>query len=114
MIDWPQVSQLRHEVSAEDFDEVVDLFFEEVEEITVRLANADQTTNLREDLHFLKGSALNLGFSAFAELSQLGESLCAKVAAKQVNVPEILSIYLGSKIARGFNSPVQLYPRHDA
>ena len=32
MIDWTRVSELRDEVGAEDFDEVVELFLEEVDE----------------------------------------------------------------------------------
>ena len=32
MIDWPRVTELREEVGAEDFEEVVEIFLEEVEE----------------------------------------------------------------------------------
>ncbi|WP_442970022.1 hypothetical protein [Roseovarius sp. ZX-A-9] len=36
MIDWSRVAELRSEIGAEDFDEVVELFLEEVEaEISV-------------------------------------------------------------------------------
>ena len=38
MIDWSQVAQLRDDVGVEDFDDVLDIFFEEVEEVTARLA----------------------------------------------------------------------------
>ena len=37
MIDWARVSELRDEVGAEDFDEVVELFLEEVEEAIAAL-----------------------------------------------------------------------------
>ena len=33
MIDWSRVNELRDEVGAEDFEEVVELFLEEVEEV---------------------------------------------------------------------------------
>ena len=37
MIDWARVSELRDEVGAEDFDEVVELFLEEVDEAIAAL-----------------------------------------------------------------------------
>jgi HPt (histidine-containing phosphotransfer) domain-containing protein len=78
MIDWERVAQLREEVGPEDFIEVVDLFLEEVDGVTARLALASEGTRLRDDLHFLKGSALNLGFDAFGRLCQEGEKAVAR------------------------------------
>ena len=44
MIDWPRVKELREEVGAEGFGEVVDLFIEEVEEVISKLGeNLDRT-----------------------------------------------------------------------
>jgi hypothetical protein len=63
MIDWTCVSDLREEVGDEDFQEVISLFVEEVESA---LAGLDPAAPASEDLHFLKGSALNLGFTALA------------------------------------------------
>ena len=37
MIDWEQVTALRDQVGADDMDEVIDLFIEEVEAVTNRL-----------------------------------------------------------------------------
>jgi HPt (histidine-containing phosphotransfer) domain-containing protein len=99
MIDWSQVAQLRREVGAKDFDEVLDLFFEEVEEGIARLPALAQSLQLGEDLHALKGSALNLGFSVFAEACHKGELLCAKKGAEGVDIPAILSTYSESKQA---------------
>ncbi|MCX7646704.1 MAG: Hpt domain-containing protein [Rhodobacteraceae bacterium] len=78
MIDWDRVAQLREEVGPEDFAEVVDLFLEEVDGVTARLALAPDGSRLRDDLHFLKGSALNLGFDAFSRLCQEGERAAAR------------------------------------
>ncbi|NRA98300.1 MAG: Hpt domain-containing protein [Rhodobacteraceae bacterium] len=64
MILWSRVQELRDEVGDEDFAEVVELFLEEVEAALDRLATAPE--NVREELHFLKGSALNLGFRGLA------------------------------------------------
>ena len=97
MIDWERVNTLRDEVGAEDFDEVVELFLDEVEEVVARLHATPDLNTLEEDLHFLKGSALGLGFSAFSALCQTGESLSAKGNADAVDLPEILKSYSDSK-----------------
>ena len=97
MIQWARVSELYNEIGADDFDEVVELFLEEVEEVVDRLrANADLTC-LEEDLHFLKGSALNLGFKAFSDLCQEGETLSANHRACDVGLTKILETYDQSK-----------------
>lgn len=93
MIDWTRVAGLREDVGDDGFDEVIELFLEEVDETISRLrAGADQST-LGEDLHFLKGSALGLGFIAFSEQCQTGESLCAAGEAVNVDLPGLLACY---------------------
>ncbi|MFL4469358.1 Hpt domain-containing protein [Tateyamaria armeniaca] len=99
MIDWQRVINLREEIGEEDFDEVVPLFIEEVTEITDRLSTAVDLNTLEEDLHCLKGSALNLGFSLFADLCGAGESLAARGEAASVDVPAILNSFETSKRA---------------
>ena len=99
MIDWSQVRTLREEVGPEDFDEVVELFLEEVEEVVTRLkSNADVTT-LEEDMHFLKGSAMNLGFESFSKLCQDGEVMSANGQAEALDVGSVLECYQSSKVA---------------
>lgn len=98
MIDWKRVNELRDEIGVEDFAEVVDLFLEEVEQITEKLRKAPDFDTLGEDLHFLKGSALNLGFRNFSILCQAGETASGEGAAKTVDVGEILTSYDLSKI----------------
>ena len=68
MIDWQRVHELQDEVGLEDFHEVVDLFLEEVEEVVERLKGTPDPASYEADFHFLKGSALNLGFQAFATI----------------------------------------------
>ncbi|QLQ20348.1 MAG: Hpt domain-containing protein [Exiguobacterium profundum] len=75
MIDWLRMSELRDEIGQDGFDEVVDVFLEEADEVLARLIQDPLPT--QEDLHFLKGSALNLGFVAVAQLCQEGERLLA-------------------------------------
>ncbi len=73
MISWQRVNELRDEVGAEDFKEVVELFLEEVEEVIERLRNKPDPARLGEDFHFLKGCALNLGFAALCDLCHNAE-----------------------------------------
>ena len=98
MIDWTRVKELRDEVGADDFQEVVDLFLEEVEEVAARVKVTSDQTTLEGDLHFLKGSALSLGFSDFANLCQDGETAFAQGKAGDVDVPNILASYDASKV----------------
>lgn len=97
MIEWSRVNELRDEVGAEDFDEVVELFLEEVEGVIDRLrADADRT-QLEEDMHFLKGSALSLGFSAFSKLCQAAEKLSADGHSDSVDIAEIILCFEQSR-----------------
>src|SRR6056297_3374030 len=97
MIDWARVSELREEVGPEDFDEVVSLFLSEVGEVIARLQTAPDPARLEEDLHFLKGAALNLGFHALAELCQQGESAAAAGRAGTVPLPPVLACHARSQ-----------------
>lgn len=97
MIDWERVKTLCDEVGAEDFDEVVELFLDEVEDVIARLGSAPNLATLEDDLHFLKGSALSLGFVSFSTLCQTGETLSAQGKAAEVNLQEILDNYAASK-----------------
>ncbi|WP_342773461.1 Hpt domain-containing protein [Aliishimia ponticola] len=97
LIDWNKVHELREDIGREDFSEVVDLFLEEVELTIAALGNADRS--MEHDLHFLKGSASNLGFVAFADLCRQGETAASQGNAGKVNVPEIVGIYRDSKDA---------------
>ncbi len=97
MIHWARVNELRDEVGAEDFDEVVELFLEEVEEVIERLRQNADLAQLEQDLHFLKGSALSLGFAAFSDLCQDGERKSANGQASSVDLVAIVSGFSRSK-----------------
>ncbi|NUH66921.1 Hpt domain-containing protein [Sulfitobacter sp. S0837] len=86
MIDWTRVLELRDEVGAEDFNEVVDLFLDEVQEVIMRLDDNLPPAQVEADLHFLKGSALSLGFAAFSDLCETGE----KKASGGENLTDVL------------------------
>ena len=77
MIDWTRVNELRDEIGTDNFDEVVDMFLGEADEVIARITQNDSAKSLEADLHFLKGAALNLGFAEFAALCQNGERQAA-------------------------------------
>jgi len=97
MILWSRVNELREEVGTEDFKEVVELFLDEVEEVIERLRAGTARGQLEQDLHFLKGSALNLGFGTFSDLCQDGERLAAQGKADTVDLAAIVDGYDRSK-----------------
>ncbi|WP_331000244.1 Hpt domain-containing protein [Pseudosulfitobacter pseudonitzschiae] len=97
MIDWAQVTALRDQVGADDMDEVIDLFIEEVEAVTNRLRTSAQAETLEHDLHFLKSCALNLGFADFSQLCQRGEAMARQGHADQVDITLMLHSYEVSK-----------------
>ena len=97
MIDWKRVSELRDEIGAEDFGEVVELFLEEVEAEIDKLRRDVVLDNLESQLHFLKGSALNLGFEDFSKHCQHGETTAASGQQEQINLAQILTSYNVSK-----------------
>ncbi|MEP0155157.1 Hpt domain-containing protein [Pseudophaeobacter sp.] len=96
MIDWPRVNELKDEIGQDDFGEVVELFLEEVEEIIKKLRDDDRS-QLEQDLHFLKGCALNLGFDSFSKLCLQGERQAAEGQASEVDLPAILDMFEASK-----------------
>ncbi|MBN2741459.1 MAG: Hpt domain-containing protein [Rhodobacteraceae bacterium] len=95
MIDWERVAELRSEIGADGFAEVVELFLDEVEAVVMALGQ--KPGKLEDEMHFLKGSALNLGFRDFGAQCQKGERLAASGHARDVNLDEILNCYGASK-----------------
>lgn len=96
MIDWSRVEELREEVGAEDFDEVVTLFLSEVEERLAGFEATAQASVIEEDMHFLKGSALNLGFSDLAKFCGKGEALAARGETME-KIEQVSEVYQKSK-----------------
>ncbi len=99
MIDWSRADQLREEVGEEAFLEVAEIFIEEVDEVIQRLKTNVVAADFQADMHFLKGSALNLGFSDFAALCQTGESGGEILATDQVFLPQLFNVYDESRTA---------------
>ncbi len=70
MIDWARVGELREEVGAEDFDEVVEIFLEEAEETLTPLRKNPICNTPGPVLHFLKGMSGNLGFQPVRKICE--------------------------------------------
>lgn len=98
MIDWTRVNDLRDEIGADDFNEVVVMFLEEADEVIARIASTDAPKSLEADLHFLKGAALNLGFASFATLCQDGERRAA-LGETGLDIAAVQTCYASSKTA---------------
>lgn len=98
MIRWSRVTELREEVGHDDFTEVVDLFLEEVGDVIEKLRRTDSSIDLEQELHFLKGSALSLGFEHFSDLCQDGENRAAGGRAVDVDLPAIINSFDESKV----------------
>lgn len=97
MIDWNRVAELRQEVGEDDFAEVVVLFLEEVEETLARMVSAPDTNQLGEDMHFLKGCALNMGFTTFTDLCAQGEVDAAEGNLSAIDPQAVNACYETSK-----------------
>lgn len=97
MIDWDRVNELKDEIGAEDFPEVVEIFLEEVDGTFARLKASGRAPG-QEDFHFLKGSALNLGFQELGALCQTNE-MRAAAGEDVVALQPVLEVYEKSKTA---------------
>lgn len=93
MLDWARVSELQSDLGADDFEEIVALFMEEVEECLDQLTS-NNNGKLAEHLHFLKGSAANLGFR---DMHLMCEQL--EVSRDEREIPRLKMVYSASKDA---------------
>lgn len=96
MIDWDRVQQLREEIGRDEFAEVVMMFLEEADEVLARMAPNVEGPALRDDCHFLKGAALNLGFKSLAALCLRGEKRAQGVDC-DTDLAEIRACYSASR-----------------
>lgn len=97
MIDWDRVCELRTEIGNDDFSEVVTLFLEEADEVAETLDARMTPEAIESALHFLKGSALNLGFRELANLCQIGEKSAATGLFKSIDLDRVRDVYERSK-----------------
>ncbi|ARC87214.1 Hpt domain-containing protein [Rhodovulum sp. MB263] len=95
MINWTRVDELRCEVGEEAFAEVLELFLEEVDEVIGRLDPGRAPADLAADLHFVRGSALNLGFRDFCRRCQDVEHQLAE--REDIDLAPLLAAYASAK-----------------
>ena len=97
MIDWDKVEELRTEIGADDFSEVVDMFREEADQAVHALAAGPPVEEVEGLLHFLKGSALNLGLADLAAICQDGERKAAAGYGSLVDLAQVVRVYTASR-----------------
>jgi histidine phosphotransfer protein HptB len=99
MIDWKRVEELRQEIGADGFVEVADMFLEEAEGAVKALLSGLPSDEVESQLHFLKGSALNLGLSELAAICQDGERKAAAGYGALVDSAQVAAVYQASRMS---------------
>lgn len=97
MIDWKRVEELKEEIGADGFVEVADMFLDEAEGAVRALVAGLSADEVEGQLHFLKGSALNLGLSDLAAVCQDGERKAAAGQGADVDTAEVAAVYRASR-----------------
>lgn len=96
MIDWERLSELRSDLGDEEFLPALELFVDEVESVAMRLS-MDNAAQLERDLHFMKGSASNLGFDTFAAMCGEFEEAASRGNTMIIDIDALLEVYAESK-----------------
>ena len=97
MIDWKRVDELKDEIGEDGFAEVAAMFLDEAEGAVKALLRGVSAEEVEGQLHFLKGSALNLGLSELAAICQDGERLAAAGEGMLVDVSLVASVWRASR-----------------
>jgi HPt (histidine-containing phosphotransfer) domain-containing protein len=97
MIDWKRVAELKEEIGADGFVEVADMFLDEAEGAVRALVAGLPVDEVEGQLHFLKGSALNLGLSDLAAICQEGERRAAAGQGDAVDIAQVATIWRASR-----------------
>jgi HPt (histidine-containing phosphotransfer) domain-containing protein len=98
MLNRSRIDELREEVGEDGFAEVLDLFCEEVEEVLAGLPEVP-APELPERLHFLKGSAINIGMEQVGDLCRTAEERIRADPASKPDLAAIRSAYDRSRKA---------------
>jgi len=98
MINKDRIEELREEVGEDELDEVIELFCEEVEDVLRDLRNVSQT-EIAAQLHFLKGSAANIGLDGVSDICRQQESLLSESPNAALDISAIISTYEAEKLA---------------
>lgn len=96
MLDWNRINELHGEVGDAEFQLILEMFLDEVEGVMMRLSHDDPVL-LETDLHFLKGCASNLGFSAFGALCNESERRICQDRSAHIGIADLMDSYSQSK-----------------
>ena len=99
MIAWDRLNELRAEIGDEDLADVAAMFLEEADEVVAQLVGVLPDSQIESQLHFLKGSALNLGLSDLSALCQDGERRASLGQGNEIDLGRITAVYEASKAA---------------
>ncbi len=97
MIAWDRIDELKSEIGEDDFLEIVALFLDETEAALTRLGETADPDEAEALLHFLKGSALNLGFRALGRLCRDRRPPLHDTEVWPFELAEVRNIYEVSK-----------------
>ena len=97
MIDWKRVKELQDEIGPDGFAEVADMFLEEADQAVHALSQGIAADAVEAQLHFLKGSALNLGLSDLAAICQEGERKAAAGHAALIDMMQVAAVWRASR-----------------
>lgn len=97
MLDWDRVTELQNEVGEDAFAEVVEIFLEEVEELIETYRTGQPPQDVGGEMHFLRGSAMNLGFSTFAEICNAAEQAAKHSTPVPLDLKALCDCYDASK-----------------
>lgn len=105
MINWARVQELEQDIGPEAIAEVMEVFLEEVDDVFDRIGT--DAGDLAASMHFLKGSAVNLGFDQMGRLCADGELAANAGAADRIDVAAIRAVYEASKqeVSARMNAP---------
>lgn len=92
MIDWARVAELRDEVGEDDFGEVIEIFCEEVLDVLDRL-DSRNVDEMKTDLHFLKGSAANIGMQKLSQICEDAERVILANGLSEVDLTVLRTTY---------------------
>lgn len=109
MIAWKHIEMLRGEIGEDDFQDIVVVFLEEVEEALEALTPGMTPDDMAASLHFLKGSALNLGFQTFAAACETGECALKRGGACNIDLEDLRDTYTRSRasLLKGLDDPIR-------
>lgn len=93
MLNEGRIEELREDFDDEDFNEIIMLFLDEVEQRLTEITD-HACMDLPATLHFLKGSAANLGFVSFNQACEVAEA-----TQSAHDIAAVAGVYQDSKLA---------------